>query len=132
MGRKPCYFSVTPRSIDVRRHNNDSKKIHPHHKAPTRTPSQTCSNLRTPKKSLSSNSRPEQHTSQVFRSVDSNIYLCVDPELIQEVKLYVNGKDCGRNNEGHRNVENLGREEETDGTQLLKTECTAHHRGCAV
>lgn len=48
----------------------------------------------------------------MFHSLDSNIYLCVDPELIQEIKLYVNGKDGGRNNESHGNVENLGREEE--------------------
>lgn len=41
---------------------------------------------------------------------DSNIYLCVDPELIQEIKLYVNGEDGGRNNESHRDVENLGGE----------------------
>lgn len=40
-----------------------------------------------------------------------NVYLCVDPELIQEVKLYVNGKDGRGDEKSHGKVENLSRGE---------------------
>lgn len=39
--------------------------------------------------------------------MDTCIYFCVDPELVEQVQLYVDSEDGGRSHQGQRQIEDL-------------------------